>query len=294
VGARWEQSRNLTWLTTAHFDYGQSTFALDPGERRPFDSLETVQPLIRDQVNAEGSVGASYTLSRGLTAIANAGYAASGGASTASQQLIPLLRGPQLYAALVQDVSRVDQFTTELYGSQTTSSDGRTSFVVKASGGWARQLAAATRASASLGASVDGGDGATGNTLFPLATVQLQHDAGVRTSRIELRANAQLAPHYSLTTGDLQQRVEVAASARWIVRDLSIRARAGAAHELADASRAGNLFIGAVDLSYRLGTDTALRCGFESIRQSVAPGTIAPTSAWFAFAAFTATARNLL
>ena len=293
--ARWEQSRNLTWLTDAHFNYGQSTFLFDPGEHRPFDSVEPVEPLVRDLLAAEGSLGVSYTVSRTTTAIASAGYAANGGASADSQQLVPLLRGPQLYAALLHDVSRIDQFSTEIYGSRTTSSDGRTSFVVKASGGWTRQLAAATRASASLGASVDGGDGATGSSVYPVAGAQLQHDVEARTSRIELRARAQLGPHYSLTTGDLQQRAELALSARWVVRrDLAIRARAAAAHELTDASRAGNLFIGALDLSYRLGMDTALRCGFESVRQSAAPDVVAPTSTWFAFAAFTATARNFL
>jgi hypothetical protein len=293
--ARWDQGRNLTWLTEAHFDYGQSTFVFDPGQRRPFDSIEPVQPLIRDQLAAEGSVGISYTISRTTTVIANAAYAANGGASADSQQLVPLLRGPQLYAGLLHDVSRVDQLSTDLYASQTTSSDGRTSFVVKATGGWTRQLAVATRASASLGASVDGGDGATGNSVYPVAAAQLQHDVEARTSRIELRASTQVGPHYSVTTGELQQRAEIAASVRWVLRsDLAIRARAAAAHELTDASRAGNLLIGAVDLSYRLGTDTALRCGFESVRQSAAPDVVAPTSTWFAFAAFTATARNLL
>lgn len=293
--ARWDQSRNLTWVTSARFDYGQSAFVFDPGERRPFDSIENVLPLIRDQIAAEGSVGMTYAAARGVTAIASLGYAAYGGASAQSQQLMPLQRGPQLYAALVQDLSRIDQFTTEIYGSQSMSSDGRASYVVKASGGWTRQLAPATRVSASAGASLDGGSGSTGSAIFPVASTQLQHDLEARTTRIELRATAQVGPHYSLMTADLQQRAELAASARWVLReDLSIRARAAAAREIADASRAGNLFIGAVDLAYRFGTDTSLRCGFESVRQSVAPDTLAPTSAWFVFAAFTATARNLL
>ena len=293
--ARWDQSRNLRWLTAATISYGQSAFGFDPGEHRPFDSLEYVTPLIRDQVAAEGSVGVTYAASRGVTAIANVGYAANGGTSAQSQQLIPLQRGPQLYAALVQEVSAIDQFTTDLYASQTTSSEGRTSFVVKGAGGWARQLAVATRASAAVGASLEGRSGAAGNALFPVAAAQLQHDVEARGSRVEIRATAQLGPHYSLTTADLQQRAEVAASARWIVReDLSIRLRAAAARELGNSAQAGNLFIGAIDLSLRLGANASLRCGFEAVRQRVAPDVLAPTAPWFAFTAFTATARNLL
>lgn len=293
--ARWDQTRNLKWLTAATFSYGQSPFAFDAGEHRPFDSLEYVTPLIRDQLAAEGSVGMSYTASRGVTAIANVGYAAYGGASAQSQQLIPLQRGPQLYAALLQEISRIDLLTTDLYASQTTSSAGRASFVVKGSGGWARQLAVATRVSASLGASLEGRSGSAGNALFPVAAAQLQHDVEARGSRVELRATAQLGPHYSLTTADLRQRAEVAASARWIVReDLSIRARAAAARELGDSAQAGNLFIGAIDLSLRLGANSSLRCGFEAVHQRVAPDVLAPTAPWFVFAAFTATARNLL
>src|SRR5437868_1187926 len=174
--AQIEQSRNLTWTTSARFDYGQTGFVFDPGERRPFDSIENVLPLIRDQLAAEGSVGMTFVAARGVTAIANVGYAAAGGTSAQSQQLMPLQRGPQLYAALVQDISRNDQFSTDLYGSQTTSSDGRTSFVLKGSAAWARQFAAATRASAALGASFDGGDGSKGSALFPVASTQVQHE----------------------------------------------------------------------------------------------------------------------
>ncbi|HWE25828.1 MAG TPA: hypothetical protein VG496_17950, partial [Myxococcales bacterium] len=292
--ARWEQTRNLSWSGNARFDYGQSAFVFDPGERKPFDSMENVLPLIHDQLAAEGSAGFNYVLSRGVTATANVGYAAYGGASAPSQHFIPLQQGPQLYAAVAQDVSRVDQLTTDLYASRTTSSDSRTSFVVKGTEAWTRQLAAATRVQASLGASIDGGSGSVSSAVFPVGGAQLQHDVEARGNRIELRAAAQLGPHYSLSTADLQQRAEVAASVRWVVRDLSIRARAGAARDLADWAKAGNLFIGAVDLSVRLWTDASFRCGFEAVRQSVAPDVLAPTSAWFAFAAFNAAARNLL
>jgi hypothetical protein len=291
--ARIEQSRNLTWNMGARFDYGQSGFVFDPGEGRPFDSIENVLPLIRDQLAAEGSIGMTYAAARGVTAIANVGYAAAGGTSAQSQQLMPLQRGPQVYAALVQDISRVDQFTTNLYGSQTTSSGGRTSFVVKGTAAWARQLAAATRASAALGASFDGGDGSTASAVFPVASAQVQHELAARGSRIELRANGQIGPHYSLMTADLRQRAEFSASARWFPRDdLSIRVRGAAARELGGG--AGNLFIGAVDLSLRLSTLTSLRCGVESVRQRVASDALAPSSAWFAFASFTAIARDLL
>jgi hypothetical protein len=47
-------------------------------------------------------------------------------------------------------------------------------------------------------------------------------------------------------------------------------------------------------LSLRLGTLNSFRCGVQSVRQRVASDALAPSSAWFAFASFTAMARDLL
>ena len=168
--------------------------------------------------------------------------------------------------------------------------------MVKATGSWNRQLAAATRASASVGASLDRGAGSSGGTsLFPVASAALDHQAPARSSRFELRASALVGPHYSLSTADLQQRAELAASVRWVLRDdFSLRGRAAVARELGDGPRAGSLLIGAFDAGLRLTADASLSAGIEQVRQRLPPDVSAAPSAWFAFAAFTAGARDIL
>lgn len=292
---RWQRSRSLTLVGGGRFGYGRSAFNWDPGTRRPFDSIENVLPLIRDQLSVEGELGFTFAAARGVTVVGSAGYSANGGASARSQQLIPLQRGPQIYAAVVQDLSRTDQLTTDVYASRTTRSGGRVSSVVKATGAWSRQIEVATRASASVGASLDRGAGSGGGKLFPVGSAALDHEVPARSSRLELRANALVGPHYSLATADLQQRAEVGASVRWVFRnDLSVRGRAAVAREIGDGSRAGSLLIGAFDVGLRLGPHASLSAGLEQVRQRLPSDVSAAPSAWFAFAALTAGARDIL
>lgn len=296
LDVRWQRTRSLTLVGSGRFGYGRSAFNWDPGAHRPFDSIENVLPLIRDQLSVEGGLGFTLAAARGVTVIGSAAYSANGGASAQSQRLIPLQRGPQIYAAVVQDLSRTDQLTADVYASRTTSSGGRASSVMKATGSWSRQIEVATRASASVGGSLDRGAGSSGGTsLFPVASAALDHDVLARSSRLELRASALVGPHYSLATADLQQRAEVAASVRWVFReDFSVRARAAVARELRAGSRTGSLLIGAFDVGLRLGPSASLSAGVEQVRQRLPADVSAAPSAWFAFAAFTAGARDIL
>ena len=76
LAGNWRQTQRLEWLASGHFRYGRSEFAWDPGETRPFDSLETLLPLVPDELSTDARVGFAYLASRTVSINASAGYAA--------------------------------------------------------------------------------------------------------------------------------------------------------------------------------------------------------------------------
>jgi hypothetical protein len=298
LSGRWRQSRTLEWVVSERFRYGRSELTLDPGAHRPFDSLEGFLPLLSDELFNASEVGFTLQLARGLTLDAAAGYLAYGGVSAASQQLVPLQMGPQLYLALSRELTRNDQLSSELYASHTFATGDRQSSLAKWTASWKRQLAASTRSRLSFGASLDRRTRPTEATsldVFPAAEAALEHDVLDRSGRIELRALAALEPRYSSLTADIQERAELGLSARWVLHDrFSVRGRAGAARELQRGSSGGHLLIGAIDAAFELRRDVSLTAGAEAMWQRVAVGTPVPASGWFAFAGLSFTSRDIL
>jgi hypothetical protein len=137
--------------------------------------------------------------------------------------------------------------------------------------------------------------GGTSSDVYPVASAEIAHDLLERTHRIELRALAGLEPRYSMVTADLQERAEASVSARFVLRErFSVRARGAAARDLLAPGGAANLLVGALDAGWQLRNDLAFAVGAERVVQQVAPGTQVPGAAWFAFAALTFTARDVL
>jgi hypothetical protein len=298
LAASWRQSRNLEWVASGRFRYGRSELSWDPGARHPFDSLDGLLPLITDELSTDAALGLTFVPARGLRLDAAAGYAAYGGASAASQQLVPLQRGPQIFVALSHELTRNDEVAAELYGSHTTASGGLHSSLLKLTASWRRQLAPSTRGRISLGTSLDKADDASqpgGTDIFPVAAAEIEHDLLERANRIELRALAALEPHYSLLTADLQERAELGASARLVLQDrFSIRARAAAAKEVHGSAGGAHLWVSAVETSFRFRNDVSLTAGAERVWQQVAPGTPVPAAGWFAFTSLTFAAKDIL
>jgi hypothetical protein len=298
IAARYRQTRTLEWGASERFRYGRSEFLWDPGLRRPFDSLDGLVPLIPDELFDDTTVGFSWLPARGWNFDASAGYFAYGGISAASQQIVPLQQGPQLFAELSHELTRNDVLSSEVYASYTFATGDRQSSLVKWTASWRRQLAAATSAKLSLGTSFDRRmqtEGAMSLDVYPVAAVELAHDLLARTNRIELRALAGLGPRYSMVTADLQERAEASASARFVLRErFSMRARGAFAHDLLAPLGAANLLVGTLDAGYELRKDLAFAVGAQRTIQQVAPGTQVPGAAWYAFAALTYSARDVL
>jgi hypothetical protein len=298
LSAAWKQSPNLEWVASNRFRYGRSVLAWDPGSRRPFDTLDGLLPLVDDELFADGELGFSLVPARRLTLDLAVGYFAYGGASAASQQLVPLQQGPQLYVGLTHELTRNDQVGAELYASHTVASDNHRSSLLKSSVSWRRQIDAATQAKISLGTSIDERwQPARPSSLdvFPLVGAELQHDFLERTRRVELRALAAVEPHYSPLTADLQERAELEASARFVLRErFWVRVRGAAARDLLAPAGGAQLWIAAVDTAIQLRNDLSLTAGAERVWQQVAAGTPVPTAAWVAFASLTFTARDVL
>jgi len=294
----WRQSRTLEWVASGRFRYGRGELALDPGVRHPFDSLDGLLPLVNDELFTDVELGLSLLPSRGLRLDASAGYVAYGGASAASQQLVPLQRGPQLSLALSHELTRIDEISSELYASHTIATGDRQSSLLKLTASWRRQLASTTQGKVSLGTSLDatGGPSQPGTTdVFPVAAAEIEHDVFERESRIELRALAALEPHYSLLTADLQERAELGASVRLIVQErFSIRGRAAAGKDLHASSGGAHLWVTALETAFRFRNDVSFTAGVEGVWQQVAPGTPVPAAGWFAFAALGFAARDIL
>jgi hypothetical protein len=294
----WRQSRTLQFAVAERFRYGRNEFTWDPGATRPFDFVESLLPVIPDELSTETELEFTLVPDRNLALNVSAGYVAYGGVSATSQQLLPFQHGPQLYAGLYQELTRNDRLSTELYTSHTFATGGRQSSLLKLSEGWQRQLAPATRAGLSLGASayrkVRPGE-ETSLGLFPVAAASLEHHLLERTQRLELRALAALGPRQNPLTADLVERAELGVSARWIFRDrFSIRGRAAAARELGPSSGATRLALGAFDVGYRPRPEISLSAGAEAIWQQVPSQETAPAFRWVAFTALSITARSIL
>jgi hypothetical protein len=292
VSAGWQQTRNLRWFAHERFGYGRNEFGWDPGASRPFDALDAVPPVLHDFLTSDAAVAFSYLASRTTSWSGSLGYGAYGGLSAASQQQLPLEHGPQLYLGVDQELTRGDRLSSELTASQSFISGGRRNSLLKLAESWQRQAAANTRVKLSAGASAyrkarPDADASLG--LYPVAAAALEHDFLERAQRLELRALAQIGPHQSRLSGDLLQRAELGASARWVLRDdFSIRGRAAAAKELGGT----RLSLGALDLAWRLRPEISFSAGTEAVWQQAATDA-SRSFRWVAFTAVTFTAQNV-
>jgi hypothetical protein len=157
--------------------------------------------------------------------------------------------------------------------------------------GWQRQLGPATRSRLALGGSVYSWarPESVSAGLFPVASVSLEHDLLERSQRLELRALAELGPHQSRLSGDLVERAESGASARWVMeKNCSLRGRGALAKELGGA----RLLLGTLDAVYRLRPDISFTAGFEALWQEV-PAQPASFH-WMAFSALNVAMRDIL
>ncbi|GAC1599101.1 MAG: hypothetical protein NVS4B10_10140 [Myxococcales bacterium] len=296
LSATFRASPTLQWAASERVRYGRNELGWDPGATRPLDLLETIAPLIPDELVADGALGFSLLASRTLSLNASAGYAAYGGTSAASQRLLPLQHGPQLYAGLDQELTRLDRLSTDLYGALTVASNGRRNAQVKLTESWQRLFSATTRGRLSAGASGyrrDGAPDAGSLGIFPVASAALEHELLERGQRVELRATACVGPHQSRLTTELLERAELSFAARWIVRDpVSIRGRAGAAREL--GASGAQLFLGGLDLAWQLGPRISLAAGTQTLWQQVPAQGPAFAFRWIAFTALRFGAQDLL
>lgn len=279
-------TRTLELSASEKFTYGRNDFTWDPGATRPFDLFEPIAPVIADHLFTDSEAGFTWLPARGYAFNASAGYAAYGGLSEKSQQLLPLQHGPQLYAGLDHDLTRNDQLSSGLYAAHTFASNHSQTSQLKLDEGWQRQLDASTRARLSAGVSFYGSDSLR---LSPVAGLEVQHDLLEAQQRLELRGAATYGPHQNPLTAQLLQRGELSASARWVLRDaFSLRARGAGALEPGGS----RFLLGALDANYRLNPQISLSMGTEAVLQQVPqqPGAVR----WLAFTALDWRARNLL
>jgi hypothetical protein len=287
------QTRTLQLNTSEKFLYGRNDFSWDPGAARPFDLLEPIAPVISDNLFTDSEAGFTWLPARGSALNVSAGYAAYGGLSAASQQLLPLQQGPQLYAGFDHELTRVDQLSTELYAAHTFASSGGQTSQVKLSQGWQRQFDASTRGRVTAGASVyRRAPEAASLGLSPVAGVELEHDLLETGQRLELKAAAGYAPHQSPLAADLLQRAELSAEARWVLSgSFALRARAAGAREF--GALGSKFLLGALDASYPLNSQLSVSLGTETVLQQV-PGPSGSAVRWLAFTALDYRARGLL
>src|SRR3954471_5524293 len=86
LSARWEQTPRLSWTASEHFRYGRSELVWDPGTSKPFDFLETLLPVVPDELNTDAEAGFSYQATRNVSMYGAVGYVGYGGLSPESQQ----------------------------------------------------------------------------------------------------------------------------------------------------------------------------------------------------------------
>lgn len=289
-----QQTRSLRWLVSERFRYGQDALTWDPGSTRPFDFVDALPAAVPDDLFNDSELGFSLQAARGWALNGSVGYAAYGGASAASQRVLPLQQGPQLYLGLDHELTRSDQLSGELSAAHTTASNGRQSSLVRVTSGWRRQLDVSTRARFAAGASASGQSAAgqpSALGLHPVAAAEISHQLPGRLPRVELSALASLGLHPNPLTAELVQRAELAVSARFFLQDkLSLRARAASAREL--RTQPTQLLLGAFDASLELGGNVALAAGTELLWQRAQAAL--PAVRWIAFTALSFGARNLV
>ena len=277
----WQQTPNLRWGAQQGFRYGSNQAVWDPGLKRPFDTLEPLLPIVSDELSAHGDLGFGYLLSRTASFNVGVGYLVYGGASAASQKILPLQQGPQIYSGIDQELTRSDRLSTSLYASHSFVSDGTQSSLIELTEGWERTLGPSTRTTLTGGASVRR---RSSDDLLPVATAALQHDVLGRTRKVELRALVELKPYQSRLTGNLVERADLGASLRWVFgNELWIRLRAAAAKELGSA----RYLVGAVDGSWRLSGNLSLAAGVASYWPQLQAPAAGGSTQWMAFSALT-------
>jgi hypothetical protein len=290
LALKWRQTPRLSWTASERFRYGRSELVWDPGTAKPFDFLETLLPVVPDELSTDAEAGFSYQATRNVSLYGAAGYAAYGGLSATSQQILPLQQGPQTYFGVDQELTRSDRLSTAFYGSHTQVSGDRRNSLLEVTEGWRHELAPRTSTRISAGVSASRRVPQDGDwSLFPVTSASIDHDLVERSQRLELRALAALGPHQSRLTGDLVERAELGASARWLLGEtFSLRARAAGAQELA----AARLLLTAIDASFRVKPDITWTAGAEALWQRL-PGQT--TDAHLAaFAALSVGVRDLL
>jgi hypothetical protein len=292
----WQQSRNLQWTVSENFRYGRNDFIQNAGAARPLDFVETMVPVIADDLSTDTELGFGLVASRTVGLSASVGYLTYGGRSAASQRVLPFQHGPQLWFGLDQDLTRNDRLSTEMYASQSFASGGRQNSLLKLSESWQSQLGPTTRSKLSLGASAwrkwRSVEGASAG-WFPVASAALERDLPQRRNRLELKALASVGPYMNPLTAELLERAELGVSARWTRQDrLSIRGRAAAARELAGSG--SRLVQGTLDISYQPSSEVTVSFGAGGFWQQVPSLPDAPTFRWLAFTALTFGAHNLM
>jgi hypothetical protein len=292
----WQQSRNLQWTASENFRYGRNDFIQDAGATRPFDFVETLVPVIADDLSTDTELGFGLVASRTVGLSASVGYLTYGGRSAASQRVLPFQHGPQLWFGLDQDLTRNDRLSTEMYASQSFASGNRQNSLLKLSESWQSQLGPTTRGKLSVGASawrkwrpVEGASAG----WFPVASAALERDVLQRRQRFDFKVLASVGPHMNPLTAELLERAELGVSARWIRQDkLSIRGRAAAAREL--AASGSRLAQGTLDVSYQPKPEISISVGAGAFWQQVPSLPDAPNLRWLAFTSLTFGARNLM
>src|SRR5207302_1749257 len=177
LSARWEQTQRLTWTASEHFRYGRSELVWDTGTSKPFDFLETLLPVVPDELNTDAEAGFSYQATRNVSMYGAVGYAAYGGLSAQSQQILPLQRGPQGYLGADQELTRSDVLSTSMYASHSLVTGGKENSLVELTEGWRRALTPSSAVKLAAGGSVSRRlpDGA-GWTVYPVVSAAIDQD----------------------------------------------------------------------------------------------------------------------
>ena len=247
-GARLSTRDERLSITIAQtFAVGDQSFARLSSERRPLESdapvgvmsspeLELLPgPTVLRVTEAETSASLRYDWSQRVSTELRPSLGVSGGATTASQTVLPRQRTAGIDASLDVLASRSDTLNTTVGVADASVSNGYDHLLVSWVETWSRSFALASGAALGAGVAfqetIDPAD-ASSTQWRPIGVARAWHTLYARAMQVHLRSELGHQPRLNVLTGALQGQLYASAEAELAAGDTSLALTLGAAQTL--------------------------------------------------------------
>jgi hypothetical protein len=205
-----------------------------------------------------------------------AGYEYSGGFNAASEQFLPVRRGPFATLALRYRATRTDDFTTSTNGSSLDTGSTLHAQIVDVGEEWLHRwdpsVVTTIRAGVALArAEADGVPHRLATGIVPVSSASLLYGFGLAGGKMRTTALLQFAPIIDRFTGDLDQRLQWGIDLNWTRFDWSLLGNLSGAQSVLPSvvfsntqALPFNYYSGSASVMYRLRRDLSMEGGLRA------------------------------